>query len=92
LKYGKIFSNWETINSVVSQGSILGPLIILLDINDLPLAISIGSKLLLYANDTSVLISGTDIQRVQTKSIIALDNIHKWFMRNGLYLNLKKLK
>jgi hypothetical protein len=56
--------------------------------SDLPLGISIGSKLLLYADDTSVLISDTDVQEVETKSVIALDNINKWFMRNGLSLTL----
>jgi hypothetical protein len=37
-----------------------------------------------------VLVSGTNIQELQTKSIIALDNINNWLMRNGLSLNLKK--
>jgi hypothetical protein len=36
-----------------------------------------NSNLLLYADDTSVLISGTSIHEVQTKSIISLDNIKK---------------
>jgi hypothetical protein len=87
---GKTFSNWETIKSVVPQGEVLGPLFFLLYINVLPLGISIDSKLLLYADDTGVLISGTDIEKVQTKSIIVLDNRNKWFMRNGLSSNLKK--
>jgi hypothetical protein len=68
----------------------MGPLLCLLYIHDLPLGIHIDSKLLLYADGTSVLISGTDIQEVQTKSIIALDNIKSLFMTNCLPLNLKK--
>ena len=47
--------------------------------NDLPLGTNIDSKLLLYADDTSVLTSGTAIHEAQTKSIIALDNINKLF-------------
>jgi hypothetical protein len=64
----------------------------LLYINDLPLGINTDSKLLLYADDTSVLVSGTNIQELQTKSTVALDNINNWLMRNGLSLNLKKTK
>jgi hypothetical protein len=58
--------------------------IVIFTINDLTLGIKIDSKLLLYADDTSVLIFGTSIHEVQTKSIIALDNINKCFIRNGL--------
>jgi hypothetical protein len=89
---GKTFSNWETIKSGVPQGSVLGLLLFVLYINDLPLGINTDTKLLLYADDTSVLMSGTNIQELQTKSVIALDNINNWLMRNGLSLNLKKKK
>jgi hypothetical protein len=89
---GKTFSNQETIKTGGPQGSILGPLLFLLYINDLTLGIKIDSKLLLYADDTSVLIFGTSIQEVQTKCIMALDTINKCFTRNGLSLRLKQLK
>lgn len=67
----------ETIKNAVPQGSIQGIRLFLLYINDLPLRINISSKALLYADDTSVSISDTTIHEVQTKSIIALDNINK---------------
>ena len=61
-------------------------------ISDLPLGINIDSKVLLCADDTSVLISGPNIQEVQSKSLIALDIINKWCMTNGLPFHVKKTK
>jgi len=76
----------------VTQGSVFGPLLYLLYVSDLPLGINIDSKLVCYADDTSILISGPDIQEVQSESLIALDSINKWCMTNGLALDLKKTK
>jgi hypothetical protein len=64
--------------------SILNPLLFLMYLNDLPLGINIDYKLLLYTDDTSVLISGPDFQEVQSKSLNALDSINKWCMTIGL--------
>ena len=48
-----VFSEAGTINCVVPQGSILGSLIFLLCINDIPQALS-DSHTYLYADDTSI--------------------------------------
>jgi hypothetical protein len=63
---GKCCSGWETVKYVVPQGSILGPLLFLLYINDLPSALSTDNKVL-YADDTSILVSGTNDQ-IQLRS------------------------
>jgi hypothetical protein len=49
-------------------------------------------KLMLYMDDTSILIFGTNVHETQAKLRIVLNTLHYWFTSNGLSLNLKKTK
>jgi hypothetical protein len=51
------FSNWELVQHGVPQGSILGSLFFLLYINYLPTVTAKSAKLVLYADDTSFIIT-----------------------------------
>ena len=55
----KVFSKWELIKHGFPQGSIQGSLLFLISINDLAPSISKIENPLLFADDTSIIISNT---------------------------------
>ena len=86
-----ILSQEERIISGVPQGSILGPLMFLLFINDLPLYTD-NVKTDLYADDTTLHEDGQSISDIKTKLQIGLNNLQEWCKNNGMVLNTAKTK
>jgi hypothetical protein len=64
LKKGIYVSTTKEIEHGVPQGSILGPILFLLYISDLPLNIT-GTKIVLFADDTNILESDGNINNLQ---------------------------
>jgi hypothetical protein len=56
-----IESTWEKVKQGVSQGSILGHIFSLIYINDLPKLATIGTKVLLYSDDTSITVTSPNL-------------------------------
>ncbi|MES9882038.1 MAG: reverse transcriptase family protein, partial [Sedimenticola sp.] len=77
----------------VPQGSILGPVLFLLFINDLPLMLSETVKGTdLYADDTSIYDIQSDKFELQNNLQQALGKLGKWCKSNGMLLNTDKTK
>lgn len=81
----------EVIIDGVPQGSILGPLLFLLFINDLPLYTE-SSKTDMYADDTTLYTSGKTTEEITDNLQIALDNLDVWCKCNGMIINTAKTK
>ena len=75
----------------VPQGSILGPLLFIIYINDIP-NISQIAKFILYADDANIIITGNSIAEVDSQLRELCKILLKWVDSNGLCLNLKKTK
>ena len=89
LNFPKIRTAMDSITHGVPQGSVLGPLLFLMFINDLPNV----SKLLtfyLFADDTNIYFESSYLSYIQRIVNRELHDVRKWLEANRLALNINK--
>ena len=89
VKIGNTQSDFLTIKCGVPQGSVLGPLLFLLYINDIQKSSRI-LKFILFADDTSVLHSLKNTLLLEQEINEGLEEVTQWLNANKLSLNLDK--
>ena len=95
VQIGGTKSNLSNIMTGVPQGSILGPLLFIIYMNDINKA-SFILRLLIYADDTTLYntifdCKSRDIKIIGSLINVELDKINEWLMANKLSLNGKKI-
>ena len=91
-QYVQIEKNKSEIRSVpcgVPQGSVLGPLLFLLFINDLPTCCPSG-KVRIFADDTTIFFHSDNIDNIIEIAGIIMTQLSSWFNANNLTLNADK--
>ena len=91
VRVGSATSEWTAVTSGIPQGSVLGPILFVIYINDLPEALKNHSKAVMYADDTKVY-RRTDTPNGQQKLQEDLDTLYHWSETWQLRLHPDKCK
>ena len=87
--YNDVRSTLKNMPCGVPQGSILGPLLFLIYINDLANVCKFTMPIF-FADDSNLFLNGKNLDEIELKLNNELDQIVKWLKINKLTLNVKK--
>jgi hypothetical protein len=82
--------DWLRIRQGILQRLVLGPLLFLLYINDLPKVLNRFSLPIIFADDTSILFSHSSINDFNKNIFSVSEILNKWYEVSKLILNLNK--
>ena len=91
VKINAEYSSWKEILNGVPQGSVLGPLLFNIFINDLFFVVE-NSEICNYADDNSLLVSDSSIDMIISQLESDINILERWFTNNGMLLNEDKCK
>ena len=88
-RFSNFTSTMETVTSGVPQGSILGPILFICFVNDLPEVFK-NCKIMSYADDTQILVAAKKTTEIKHQIESLIQEAQQWYTRNSLLNNASK--
>ena len=89
VKVGSAFSSWERVKQGIPRGSVLGPTLFNIFINDLFTHVT-QTKLNASADDHQIHHSSVDLLVLDTYICNDVEKANQWYSQNGMIVNVKK--